>query len=604
MATWRRPALLRQTLSALLLQSYPALEIVIVCDGEDAATRAVAAEFSIGPQIRWFFHPANRGLAAARNTGAREAAGDVVLFMDDDIIAAHDLAGAHMGHHAGAGTRRLVVCGMISEDPDDPPATFVDRRLHELKEHILQESAQALQASGPESVGDNVERALWCGVNCSVGREAFLRSGGFNEDFRNSGEEMEMGQRLHLGGFEFVFEPRASVLHKNTRKWSTYYRNSWAGRGELDTYRVFSLGEKSAQTQKLGSTYHGYFLDRAVSRLSRMLAGPLLATCDSLESAANATNWHLLFGMWARIASEAEYWSHATAAGCTPARLKSVARPPKRALMLHSICEPKSPAEASYYIAPRRFEQMMRWFGTAGYKTATTSQWLEDNLPPKHVLLTFDDGYDDLYERLLPLAVERRLTAVIFLVADRIGESNLFDLRGGLRARNLLTWPQIREMQKYGIEFGSHTLTHPFLPDTPDEQLRRELIESKRRLEDALGVEITSFAYPYGGVDRRVRSAVAEAGYKLAFTTAPGPNWWNDPLCQRRAEVNEHTSLLDFAFQLRTGYGFTQCISERLGALERGLPTAALRTTARVLRHFGRYVHHDLGRGAKRIHRR
>src|SRR6185437_4248459 len=239
-----------------------------------------------------------------------------------------------------------------------------------------------------------------------------------------------------------------------------------------------------------------------------------------------------------------------------------------------------------------RFKQMMRWFVTAGYKTATLSQWLEDNLPEKRILITFDDGYDDLYDRFLPLAIEHNLTAVIFLVSDHIGGSNIFDQKTGLRARNLLTWSQIHEMQKYGIEFGSHTLSHPYLPDVSDEQLRREVRDSKHRLEDALGAEVTSFAYPYGGVDRRVRSAVAEAGYKLAFTTLPGVNWWNDPLTQRRADVNENTSLLGFAFQLRTGYGFTQTFSERLRSLERDLPTSLLRATARTMRSFGhRAVH-------------
>lgn len=264
--------------------------------------------------------------------------------------------------------------------------------------------------------------------------------------------------------------------------------------------------------------------------------------------------------------------------------------------MLHSLCEPQAREEASYYLSPKRFRLMMRWLLSAGYKTASTSQWLKDGLSRNQVLLTFDDGYDDLYEHFLPLAIEDHLTAVIFLVADRIGGSNLFDQASGLRARNLLTWPQIREMQKHGIEFGSHTLTHPHLPDVSDEQLRREVSDSKRRLEDVLGVEVTSFAYPYGGVDRRVRAAVAEAGYQLAFTTLPGPNWWNDPLCQRRVDVNERTSMLDFASQLRTGYGFTQSISERLHSLERDLPTGALRRAAGALRSFGHYVRHDFAR--------
>ncbi len=148
---------------------------------------------------------------------------------------------------------------------------------------------------------------------------------------------------------------------------------------------------------------------------------------------------------------------------------------------------------------------------------------------------------------------------------DCIGGSNLWDQASGLHVRNLLTLEQIREMQRYGVEFGSHSLTHPWLPGVPDAQLRREVSDSKRRLEDLLGVEVKSFAFPYGGVDQRVRSAVAEAGYQLAFTAIPGTNWRNDPLCQNRTEVNEFTGLADFLFELRLG----RTIRQALGVFRR-----------------------------------
>ncbi len=153
--------------------------------------------------------------------------------------------------------------------------------------------------------------------------------------------------------------------------------------------------------------------------------------------------------------------------------------------------------------------------------------------------------------------------------ADRIGASSLWDQASGLRARNLLTLEQIREMQKYGVEFGSHSLTHPSLPGLSDAQLRREVSDSKRHLEDLLCVEVKSFAYPYGGVDGRVRAAVAEAGYRLAFTAIPGTNWWNDPLCQRRAEVNEFTGLADFLFELRSGRTIRQALGAFRGSFGR-----------------------------------
>ena len=599
--TWQRPVLLRNTLASLLEQSYRDFEIVVVCDGEDARLRAISREFDHEPRIRWISHPVNRGLPAARNTGAREAQGDVVLFLDDDVIADPDLLSAHMSHHLEATpSRRLAVTSLAAEERQTQLSTYLNERLHEHWKSMLESFSQTLDASGLDSIGDEIEKIICFGLNSSIRRDLFLSYGGFNELFRASDEEAELGIRLYLAGVDFIFEPRFLLTHKNSKDLTAYFRGCWRASGALDIYRVFELGQKNPQTQHLVSMYHGYLLNRLAARAAWHLSGPLLAVSKSLERQANRSRSPLLFSIWGRTVRTGEYWGSARADGCSLSQLKRAAGSSHYALALHSLSAPASGVESTYYLSPHRFRKMMRWFVTAGYKTATIAQWLRDDLPKKRVLLTFDDGYDDLYEHLFPLAAEHHLTPVIFLVADRIGTSNVWDQRSGLRIRNLLTWPQIREMQKYGIEFGSHTLTHPFLPEVPDDRLLCEVTESKRRLEDGLGAEVASFAYPYGGVDRRVRSAVAEAGYKLAFTTLPGPNWWNDPLCQRRAEVDERTSLLDFAFLLRTGYGFTQSISERLGSLERDLPAHPLRRAAGALRSFGHYVLHDFARGSRR----
>jgi peptidoglycan/xylan/chitin deacetylase (PgdA/CDA1 family) len=240
---------------------------------------------------------------------------------------------------------------------------------------------------------------------------------------------------------------------------------------------------------------------------------------------------------------------------------------PKCALMLHGINQPRTSEESAYSISSQRFRSLMRWFRTMGYSTLTTADWLADAVPAKRVLLTFDDGYDDLYTELLPVVVKHHYTPVIFLVADLIGGTNLWDQAKGLGARKLLTLEQIREMQRCGVEFGSHSATHPLLTPLSDMQLRREVSDSKVKLEDLLGVEVLSFAYPYGGVDERVRCAVAEAGYRLAFTAEPGTNLHNDPLLQRRAEVSSRSGVSDFLFKLRYGQGFRVT----LGAVRRNI---------------------------------
>lgn len=595
--TWKRPVLLANTLESFLGQTYPALEIVVVCDGEDADVRAVSRQYAQEPRIRWIFHPENRGLPAARNSGVREAVGDVVLFADDDIVASPELVAHHMRHHNGAGPyRRIWVGGRIVENPNRQHTTYLNRRLHSSWSTVLERAVDRFTSAQCARVGDEVEQSVWCGLNCSISKATFLALGGFDERMRASDEEMELGQRLYRSGLELVFDAEASMLHMNTKDLTAYHRQGWRATGALDVYRVLELNQRVPQTQNLVGMFHGPIADRITARLSWHLSRPLGDLSLEVEDLINRTGRAQLFGLWVRTCRPSEYWNAVKDAGCTLEKLRSVAGPSKCALMLHSIAAPESPDESSYYIAPERFHRFMRWFHRAGYKTASLEQWLRDEVPDKHVLLTFDDGYDDLYEHLLPLVIEHHYKPLIFLVAGRIGQSNLWDQSSGLRSRNLLTLEQIREMQRYGADFGSHTMTHPWLPDVSDEQLYREVRDSKHRLEDLLGVEMASFAYPYGGVDMRVRSAVAVAGYKAAFTIQPGLNWWNDPLTQRRADVNDYTALVDFLFQLRSGQTARELLGEQLRSLEQTLPSSTLRSAVRGVRGLGHAAWNRLSR--------
>jgi peptidoglycan/xylan/chitin deacetylase (PgdA/CDA1 family) len=87
-----------------------------------------------------------------------------------------------------------------------------------------------------------------------------------------------------------------------------------------------------------------------------------------------------------------------------------------------------------------------------------------------------------------------------------------------------VTWAEAREMQANGIEIGSHTLTHPILTNIGDEQLRRELRDSRSRLEEALKRRVDQFCYPNGDYDQRVSREVAQAGYRIAVTCVNGLN--------------------------------------------------------------------------------
>ena len=112
--------------------------------------------------------------------------------------------------------------------------------------------------------------------------------------------------------------------------------------------------------------------------------------------------------------------------------------------------------------------------------------------------------------------------------------------------RGSCTWEQLREMKLAGIEIGSHTVTHPVLTRVTADRLRRELEQSRDRLEEMLGHPVMLFCYPNGAYDRTVRDAVAQAGYRLAVTTDSGLNDATiDPLAIRRIG-NEEQDLTHF----------------------------------------------------------
>ncbi|MGA2631502.1 MAG: polysaccharide deacetylase family protein [Terriglobia bacterium] len=109
------------------------------------------------------------------------------------------------------------------------------------------------------------------------------------------------------------------------------------------------------------------------------------------------------------------------------------------------------------------------------------------------------------------------------------------------------------------------------LPGLPDADLCREVVESKARVEDLLGSDVTCFAYPGGGVDARVRAAVARAGYSFVFSTRAGLNFRGDPLCLRRIRVTEGDTAIDLALKLSTGRSIRQDLP---GKVARGFRTS------------------------------
>jgi len=180
------------------------------------------------------------------------------------------------------------------------------------------------------------------------------------------------------------------------------------------------------------------------------------------------------------------------------------------------------------------------------------------SLPPRAVALTFDDGYASVVETAWPMLRKRDMPATLFVCSEYLPGTGRFDwdTRESIHERHrLATAQQVADAHAEGLDIGSHTRTHPWLPALDDRALERELVESREVIGDLLRAPVRSLAYPTGGWDRRVRAAAARAGYTAAVTVSKGTNRRRThPLSLHRAFVPEETDDLDLL--LDGAYGF------------------------------------------------
>jgi peptidoglycan/xylan/chitin deacetylase (PgdA/CDA1 family)/glycosyltransferase involved in cell wall biosynthesis len=220
-------------------------------------------------------------------------------------------------------------------------------------------------------------------------------------------------------------------------------------------------------------------------------------------------------------------------------------------LMYHRVLE-KEPDRSSHgiWVTAKQFEWQLRSLRRRGFETITFrdyEQFLRGTrqLPHKPIILTFDDGYEDNYTVAFPILQESGYRAVIYAVTDSKRRTNFWDHPEPCAA--LLSPAQLEEIQRAGNEIGSHTVTHRNLPSIAPRDARAELINSKTALEQMLGTEIISVAYPYGAVSSAVKDLAEEAGYKFAVAADSGPTKIHlDFLEIRRTQVFPWTSRTGF----------------------------------------------------------
>lgn len=204
-------------------------------------------------------------------------------------------------------------------------------------------------------------------------------------------------------------------------------------------------------------------------------------------------------------------------------------------LMYHKVGTPPPGSRLKpLWVSPGAFERQILYLKRHGHTPVSFSDLARSArsaqpLPPRPVLITFDDGYRNNYLEAFPILRRHGVPAGIFVVYETVGRYNAWHDPGSEPWLSMLRWEDMREMAASGlVEFGSHTMRHRNLETIPLEEARWELRESKRRLEDALGTAVPCFAYPYGAGARTpaVREAALAAGYAFDFGIRPAKAAW------------------------------------------------------------------------------
>jgi peptidoglycan/xylan/chitin deacetylase (PgdA/CDA1 family) len=178
------------------------------------------------------------------------------------------------------------------------------------------------------------------------------------------------------------------------------------------------------------------------------------------------------------------------------------------------------------WVPARRFAHQMDALLEAGFRFIDEAAFL-DALDGRRagsnreILLTFDDGYRGLLEGAIPALEARKIPTLVFLVSAFVGKENTWDLRLPGRRFRHLGWDEVGDLARRGFSFGSHTCTHRDLTRLSLDDMRDELIRSKREIESRLDLQVRSLSYPFARITEVVRSEAARAGYRAAFTLSP-----------------------------------------------------------------------------------
>jgi len=217
--------------------------------------------------------------------------------------------------------------------------------------------------------------------------------------------------------------------------------------------------------------------------------------------------------------------------------------------MYHHVAPPPPDADAirrDLSLSPEAFEEQLQYLVEEGHTSLALSDLVHHlargaALPTKPIILTFDDGYRDVYVEAFPLLQEYGMIGTFFLITEFIDEAYT----------EYLSWAQVREMHRAGMQFGSHSYSHPDLRGQSAEYLVWQIVGSQEAIEQRIQEPVRFFSYPSGRYDPSVIDVLHSAHFWGAVTTLQGMEQSSlHPFELRRIRIRGDETMLSFAAKL------------------------------------------------------
>lgn len=507
--TYERRDRVCDALRSLFHLTYPGpVEIIVVVDGSTDGTAAALAQLKCPFPMR-VVEQANGGAGSARNRGAAEAHGDILFFIDDDMICEADLLEQHARMYEEGADAAI---GDTPTHPESAPG-FLSESVRRWIENE--------QVRSPISHWDVFSGQL------SVRRSVFEAVGGFDEHYTRgtafANEDADLGVRL-LSNFSVRYNPLAVTRQKYAVTPREYMARA---KKAVEADLHFLAKHPQFSRELLGARGMGRPLTRFIYvPLSRipLLSRALSATIVWVAETALRTPFrsNRLLARCFSGSRAVNYWTELGSRRQMPGTERFLT------LCYHAIRDQSSdPILSPYGVPAEAFVRQLDFLSKAGFSFVTPDAAADflrfgTPLPKKAVLLTFDDGYEELLQLARDVLYPRRIQAIAFAVTGIESATNEWDQACGAGRLALLTGSQLRELASLGIEIGSHSRTHREMPLLGEFELKEEAASSADDLAAAGLPRPRFFAYPFAANDERTRRAARESGYLAAFGCRTG----------------------------------------------------------------------------------